>query len=46
MSTYSSFELVYDPWLPWVIGSIYILGIGCVVMLFQGYNKKKKGTKK
>lgn len=46
MSTYSSFELVYDPWLPWVIGSIYILGVGCVVMLFQGYTKKKKGTNK
>lgn len=46
MSTYSSYELVYDPWLPWVIGSIYLLGIGCIVMLFQGYTKNKKGVSK
>lgn len=44
MSNYSAFELVYDPWLPWVYVGIIILAVGCVILLWSGH--KQKGGKK
>lgn len=42
-STYSSFELVYDPWLWPVYAGIILLAIGSVCLLWSGNKKKKKG---
>ena len=44
MSNYSSFELVYDPWLPWVYVGIFILAVGCIILLWSG-NKQKGAFK-
>lgn len=44
MSSYSSFELVYDPWLSWVYVGIFILALGCVILLWTG-SKKKGGLR-
>lgn len=44
-STYSSFELVYDPWLPAVYVGIVLLALGSVCLMWSG-NKKKKGEQK
>lgn len=40
-STYSSFELVYDPWLYPVYAGIILLAIGSVCLLWSG-NKKRR----
>lgn len=40
-STYSSFELVYDPWIKLVYFGIILFLLGSVCMLWEG-NKKKK----
>lgn len=42
MSTYSSIELVYDPWLYFVYGGIILLAIGSICLLWSGNKKKKK----
>ncbi|SBW02867.1 cytochrome c biogenesis protein ResB [uncultured Dysgonomonas sp.] len=41
MSTYSSMELVYDPWLYPVYAGIILLAIGSICLLWSG-NKKRK----
>lgn len=41
MSTYSSMELVYDPWIYPVYAGIILLSIGSVCLLWSG-NKKRK----
>jgi len=41
MSTYSSLELVYDPWLYPVYAGIILLAIGSVCLLWSG-NKKRR----
>lgn len=40
MSSYSSFELVYDPWLIPVYGGIILLALGSLCLLWNG-NKKR-----
>jgi hypothetical protein len=42
MSTYSSMELVYDPWLYPVYVGIALLAIGSVCLLWSGNRNKKK----
>ncbi len=42
MSTYSSMELVYDPWLYPVYAGIILLSLGSVCLLWSGNRKKKK----
>ena len=42
MSTYSSMELVYDPWLYPVYAGIVLLAIGSVCLLWSGNQKKKR----
>jgi len=42
MSTYSSIELVYDPWLYPVYAGIALLAAGSVCLLWSGNRKKKK----
>lgn len=42
MSTYSSMELVYDPWLYPVYAGIILLMIGSVCLLWSGNKKRKK----
>lgn len=42
MSTYSSLELVYDPWLYPVYLGICLLGIGSVCLFWSG-NKRRRG---
>lgn len=41
MSTYSSMELVYDPWLYPVYAGIILLSVGSICLLWSG-NKKRK----
>lgn len=43
MSTYSSMELVYDPWLYPAYAGIILLALGSVCLLWKG-NKKKETT--
>ncbi len=40
-STLSSFELVYDPWLPWVYVGLWMFIAGSVLLIWEG-NKKRK----
>lgn len=42
-STYSSFELVYDPWVPAVYAGIFLLACGSLCMLWSG-NRRKEAT--
>lgn len=42
MSTYSSMELVYDPWLNLVYIGIALLAIGAICLLWSGNRKNKK----
>ncbi len=42
-STYSSFELVYDPWVPAVYAGILLLAAGSLCMLWSG-NRRKEAT--
>lgn len=42
-SSYSSFELVYDPWINLVYAGIFIFSIGCFCMFWIGNNKRRKG---
>jgi len=42
MSTYSSMELVYDPWLYPVYAGIILLAAGSVCLLWSGNRKNKK----
>lgn len=42
MSTYSSLELVYDPWLYPAYAGIVLLAIGSVCLLWSGNRKNKK----
>lgn len=44
-STYSSFELVYDPWLPAVYAGIVLFALGSICLMWSGNKKKKGGTK-
>jgi len=41
-STYSSFELVYDPWIYPVYAGIILLAIGSVCLLWAGNKKRRK----
>jgi len=41
-STYSSFELVYDPWIYPVYAGIILLALGSICLLWSG-NKKRRG---
>ncbi len=41
LSTYSSFELVYDPWVHYVYAGMVLLACGCICLLWKG-NKKNK----
>lgn len=41
MSSYSSFELVYDPWLNMVYIGIVLLGLGSLLLIIFGINYKK-----
>lgn len=41
MSSYSSFELVYDPWLNIVYVGIALLGLGSLLLIIFGINYKK-----
>jgi hypothetical protein len=41
LSSYSSFELVYDPWLNVVYVGIFMLMAGSVSMLWSGRNRKE-----
>lgn len=43
-SSYSSFELVYDPWLPMVYLGIILFALGSICLMWSG--NKKKGVKK
>lgn len=45
MSTYSSFELVYDPWLYPAYAGIILLAAGSVCLLWSGNKKRKEGSK-
>lgn len=42
MSTYSSMELVYDPWLYPAYAGIILLAIGSICLLWSGNRKNKK----
>ena len=42
MSTYSTMELVYDPWLIPVYTGIFMLAAGAICLLWAG-NKKREG---
>ena len=42
MSTYSSMELVYDPWLYPVYAGIILLAAGSVCLLWSGNKKRRK----
>lgn len=42
MSTYSSMELVYDPWLYPAYAGIALLAIGSVCLLWSGNKKRRK----
>jgi len=42
MSSYSSMELVYDPWIYPVYAGIILLAIGSVCLLWSGNRKNKK----
>lgn len=44
-SSYSSFELVYDPWMPAVYTGIVLFALGSICLMWSGNNKKKKGVK-
>lgn len=44
MSTYSSLELVYDPWLYPVYAGIILLATGSVCLLWSGNRKKNNGN--
>lgn len=41
LSNYSSFELVYDPWVIYVYIGMTLLACGCICLLWKG-NKKNK----
>ncbi len=41
LSTYSSFELVYDPWVIHVYAGIILLALGSVCMLWGGNRRKE-----
>lgn len=41
-SVYSSFELVYDPWLNMVYFGIALCAIGSLCLFWIGYNKRKE----
>lgn len=41
LSSYSSFELVYDPWVNYVYAGMIMLACGCICLLWKG-NKKNK----
>lgn len=43
-STYSSFELVYDPWMKLVYVGIILFALGSICLMWSG--NKKKGAKK
>ncbi len=40
-SSYSSFELVYDPWVPAVYAGILLLAVGSCCMLWSGNRRKE-----
>ncbi|MFI3286608.1 MAG: cytochrome c biogenesis protein ResB [Rikenellaceae bacterium] len=42
LSTYSSFELVYDPWLTPIYLGVILMMLGAVTMIAQGRNRQKK----
>lgn len=42
LSKYSSFELVYDPWVYYVYTGMALLGCGCICLLWKGKKKMKK----
>lgn len=42
LSTYTSLELVYDPWIPIVYFGIILLALGSLCFVLQGNNKKFK----
>ncbi|SHF01155.1 cytochrome c biogenesis protein ResB [Dysgonomonas macrotermitis] len=42
-SNYSSFEMVYDPWLPAVYVGIILFAMGSVCLMWSGNKKKRKG---
>ena len=44
LSTYSSLELVYDPWLYPVYAGIILLSIGSVCLLWSGNKKRKENN--
>ncbi len=44
LSNYSSFELVYDPWLQPIYGGIILMMIGAVCMIAFGRNTKQGGV--
>lgn len=44
LSSYSSFELVYDPWLTAVYIGLFMLMAGSVSMLWSGRNRKEDGN--
>ena len=41
-STWSSFELVYDPWLLWVYVGLWMFVAGSVLLMWEGKKKKNK----
>jgi hypothetical protein len=41
-SMYSSFELVYDPWLNWVYAGIILCALGSFCLFWIGYKKRKE----
>ena len=41
-STWSSFELVYDPWLMWVYVGLWMFVAGSVLLMWEGKKKKIK----
>jgi hypothetical protein len=44
MSTYSSMELVYDPWLYPAYAGIGLLAVGAISLLWTGNRKKKENS--
>ncbi|MDO9635193.1 MAG: cytochrome c biogenesis protein ResB [Paludibacter sp.] len=40
-STWSSFELVYDPWLMWVYVGLWMFIAGSVLLMWEGKKKQK-----
>lgn len=44
LSSYSSFELVYDPWITPVYIGIIIMMLGSVAMIWQGRNRKEEAN--